>query len=79
MLVGGEWSSLRNGRYTSCRKKPRYSLGRRLGGPQNHSIHVGEEINSQPPPGIEPAGIEVNAERTKYMVMSHHQNVGQKS
>jgi hypothetical protein len=29
-------------------------LDRRLGGPQSHSGHGGEEKNSQPPPGIEP-------------------------
>jgi hypothetical protein len=32
----------------------RYSLARRLGGPQSRSGHCGEGKNSQPPPGIEP-------------------------
>jgi hypothetical protein len=37
-------------------KRPRYSLDRRLGGPQNRSGHSGgEEKNSQTPPGIEPS------------------------
>jgi hypothetical protein len=35
-------------------KSPSYPLNRRLGGPQSRSGHGGEEINSQPPPGIEP-------------------------
>jgi len=35
-------------------KSPKYPLGRRLGGPQSHSGRVGEEKNSQPPPGMEP-------------------------
>jgi len=35
-------------------KSPWYPLDRRLGGPQNHSGHSGEEKNSQPLPGIEP-------------------------
>jgi hypothetical protein len=32
---------------------PRYSLDRRLGGPQSHSRCSDEEENSQPLPGIE--------------------------
>jgi hypothetical protein len=35
-------------------KSPRYPLDRRLGGPQSRSGRGGEEINSQPPPAIEP-------------------------
>jgi hypothetical protein len=35
-------------------KIPWYPLDRRLGGPQSHSGHGGEEKKSQPPPGIEP-------------------------
>jgi hypothetical protein len=34
-------------------KEPRIPLDGRLGGPQIHSGHGGEEKNSQPPPGIE--------------------------
>jgi hypothetical protein len=33
---------------------PLYPLDRRLGGPQSHSGHGGEEKNSQPSPGIKP-------------------------
>jgi len=33
-------------------KSPQYLLNRRLGGPQNHPGHSGEEKNSQPPLGI---------------------------
>jgi len=46
-LDGGEWSSAHPGHFT-----PRYSLDRRLGGPQNHSGCSGEEKNSQPLLGI---------------------------
>jgi len=34
-------------------KSPWYPMDRRLGGPQSHSGHGGEEKNSQPLPGIE--------------------------
>jgi hypothetical protein len=36
------------------RKSPWYPFDRRLAGPQSRSGRVGEEKNSQPPPGIEP-------------------------
>jgi len=36
-------------------RSPWYPLDRRLGGPQSHSGHGGEEKNSQPPPGIAPS------------------------
>jgi hypothetical protein len=51
-LDGGEWSASHPGHFTP--KGPWYPLDRRLSGPQNRSGHSGEEINSQPPPGIEP-------------------------
>jgi len=35
------------------RKRPRYPLDKRLGGPQSLSGRGGEEKNSQPPPGID--------------------------
>jgi hypothetical protein len=35
-------------------KSPWYPLDRRLGGPQSRSVHGGEEVSSQPLPGIEP-------------------------
>jgi hypothetical protein len=35
-------------------KSPRYSLDRRLDGPQSRSGRGDEEKNSQSPPGIEP-------------------------
>jgi len=37
----------------SPRKKPLYPLDRRLDGPQSRSGRGGEDINSQPQPGIE--------------------------
>jgi len=33
--------------------RPRYPLGRRLGGPQSCFGHGGGKKNSQPPPGID--------------------------
>jgi len=35
-------------------KSPQYLLDRRLGGPQSHYGHGGEEKNLQPLPGIKP-------------------------
>jgi hypothetical protein len=39
-------------------KSPWYPLDRRLGGPQSRSGRGGEEKNSQPLPGLEPAIIQ---------------------
>jgi hypothetical protein len=40
--------------FTPQGKSPWYPLDRNLGGPQSRSGRDGEEIISQPPPGIEP-------------------------
>jgi hypothetical protein len=41
-LDGGKWSASRSGRFTLEVIAPRYSLDRRLGGPQNRSGCGGE-------------------------------------
>jgi len=52
-LDGGEWSASCLSCFTH-RVRALYPLDRRLGGPQSHYGHSGEEKNSQPLPGIEP-------------------------
>jgi len=42
---------------------PRYTLDRRLGGPQSLSGRRGEEGNSQPPPGLGPPIIQLTVQR----------------
>jgi hypothetical protein len=49
-----EWPDSRSGRFIPRERSPRYSLDRRLGGPQSRSGRGGEEKNSQPLPGLEP-------------------------
>jgi hypothetical protein len=49
---GGEWSASR--RALTPRKETRYTLDRRLGGPQSRSGHRDYRKNHLPPPGIEP-------------------------
>jgi hypothetical protein len=52
-LVGGEWSASHPGRFIPW-KEPRYTLDRRLGGPQSRSGRGGKEKNSQVLQGLEP-------------------------
>jgi hypothetical protein len=44
-------------------KVPRYTLDRKLDGPQSRSVHGGEEKNSQPLLGLEPPIIQPVAQR----------------
>jgi hypothetical protein len=53
-------------------KSPRYSLDRKLGGPQNRSGRGGEENNSQLPPGIEPWNPDRPARSPALYRLSHH-------
>jgi hypothetical protein len=47
-LVGGEWSASRPSRFTPGERAPRCPLDRRLGGPQNRSLRLGEETILDP-------------------------------
>jgi hypothetical protein len=58
-LHGGEWSASRYPQGKSCR----YTLDRRLGGPQSRSGHGVEEKDSLPLPGLEPPIIQPVAQR----------------
>jgi hypothetical protein len=55
---GGEWSASRTGRFTTGERAPRYSLDRRLGGPQSRTEHDGEKKIPAPAgnrtPGVQP-------------------------
>jgi hypothetical protein len=62
-IGGGEWSVSHPLPLYSQIKRPWYPLDRRLGGPQSRSERKGEERNSQPLPGLEPAIIQPVAQR----------------
>jgi hypothetical protein len=53
-------------------KSPWYQLDRRLGGPQTRSGRGGEEINPQPPPGIEPYKPDRPSRSTALYRLSYH-------
>jgi len=50
---GGEWSASRPGRFTPGNER-KYSLDRKVGGPQSRSGRGGDNKSSQPPLEIEP-------------------------
>jgi hypothetical protein len=62
-LDGGEWSASRPGRLTRRERALRYTLGRRLAGPQSRSECGGWGKNSQSPPGLKPPIIQPVAQR----------------
>jgi hypothetical protein len=57
------------------RKSPSYPFGRRLGGLQSRFGRGGEEMNSQPPPGIEPQNPDRPARSPALYRLSYHGSV----
>jgi hypothetical protein len=66
VLDGGEWSASRPGRFTKG-ESPRYSLDRRLGGPQSQSGRNVEEKNlssaGNRTPAVQPVAIPTELSR----------------